>query len=582
MSYSVEPDRSSAQSLQVILEALIRRKNLAILIAVPILIVGSLAILAWPDTYRSTAVILIERPDVPENLVQTTVTTFASQQVQYITQRVMTRANLAKIIEKYDLYSEAREEIPATRLTAGFRRNISMDLVNVELTNPNSNVPIIDTIAFTLGFQSGNPNVAQQVAEELVDLYLEENVRARTAQTAETTEFLSEEVAKLDEEVRRLEKEVASFKENNRDSLPELTGLNLEVIQRTRDELLQVRRQLDSVTESRILLDAQLAQISPLAPTVLPDGTTAVDPASQLKALQSRLAMLQGKYGPDHPDVLRTQREISALQKETGITSDLAETRVALADARTDLALARERYGNEHPEVLWLERQVSSLEQQVLESRAETDALIQPDNPAYIQVKAQRDTLAAQETAYRRQELELRQQLQDYEQNLRKSPQVEQELSALERQLETATERYVAIRERQFGARMGQSLESQSKGERFVLLEKPQFPLRPFKPNRQVLFLILVFFSVVVALGSVQVVEYFDHSIWGGRAIQELQGAPPIAEIPIIMTIADENRRHKRRLVAIAGAVPVMALIAALFVHMSLMPLDELWIKIIQ
>jgi len=71
--------------------------------------------------------------------------------------------------------------------------------------NPRSGRPTLDTIAFTLGFEHHNPRVAQQVAGELVDLYLEENVRSRTVQTAETSEFLTEEVRRLDAEAFRVD-----------------------------------------------------------------------------------------------------------------------------------------------------------------------------------------------------------------------------------------------------------------------------------------------------------------------------------------------------------------------------------------
>jgi hypothetical protein len=60
-----------------------------------------------PPTYRSTATILIEQQQIPQDLVRTTVTSFADQRVQVISQRIMTTVNLSRIIEQYGLYSEA-------------------------------------------------------------------------------------------------------------------------------------------------------------------------------------------------------------------------------------------------------------------------------------------------------------------------------------------------------------------------------------------------------------------------------------------------------------------------------------------
>ncbi len=108
MAYDLAiPEDDSGGSFGDYLLALKRRRTSAIVIALSIIIVGTAITIVLPNMYKSTATILIERPDVPPALVQTTVTTLAAQQLQYISQRVMTRTNLAGIIEKFDLYAKS-------------------------------------------------------------------------------------------------------------------------------------------------------------------------------------------------------------------------------------------------------------------------------------------------------------------------------------------------------------------------------------------------------------------------------------------------------------------------------------------
>lgn len=558
------------------LAALRRRKKLGLITAAVVFVIGTAITLLWPTMYTSTAVILIEEPEVPEQLVQTTVTTFAAQQIQLINQRVMTRSNLASIIEKFDLYAEKREHLPTLLLTEDVQEQIKMDLINVELTDPSTGRPTIDTIAFTVGFEHENPRTAQQVANELVSLYLEENVRSRTVQTAETSEFLSAEVQRLDREVKQLEEQLAAFKEANKDSLPENTQLTLQIMQRTEDQLLDIRRQLQSNEESRILLQAQLAQIDKMAPQILADGQPVVAPEDQIKALETRLAMLEGKYSADHPDVLRTRRELQALREQTGIVADLSDVAAELTAARAELAKARDTYTADHPEVQRLQRLVESLEAKAVEQRDQADALVKPDNPAYIQIQAQLEQLNADQKALKSQERELRRRLDEMEQQLLKAPRVEQQLLALQRQLQTATQRYVAMRDRQFGAEMGEALESQSKGERFVLVEPPDLPLEPSSPNRPALLLLLLILAPAAGVGAIQLKESLDHAVWAARDLENVQGAPPIAEIPLILTAEDQARQRRLRLVALAG-VPATLAVLALLVHFVYRPLDVLW-----
>ncbi len=553
-----------------------RRKVLGAVTAAAVFVLGAIITLVWPTKYTSTAVILIEEPEVPEQLVQTTVTTFAAQQIQLINQRVMTSSNLAGIIEQFDLYPEKREYLPTLLLVEDVEEQVQMDLINVELTDPSSGRPTVDTIAFTVGFEHENPSIAQEVANELVSLYLEENVRSRTVQTAETSDFLGSEVERLDAEVKKLEDQLAAFKEANKDSLPEIVQLKLQILQRTEDQLLDIRRQRQSIEEKRILLRAQLAQVDKMAPTILPDGQAVVSPESQIKALQTRLAMYEGQYGPDYPDVVRTKRELAALRAKTGITADLSDTAAALTAARADLIKAEETYTSDHPEVQRLQRLVESLESQTVAIRDEADALVKPDNPAYIQIDAQLNQFDADEAALAQTERELRKRIAEIEANALKGPRVEQELLALQRQLQTATQRYVAMRERQFGAEIGEALESQSKGERFVLVEPPQLPLQPSSPNRPALLLLLLILSPVVGIGLIQIKESTDDSVWTPKDIEVVQGAAPIAAIPVIMNAADLAKRLKMRLLVFAG-VPATIVMLAVMVHFAVRPLDVLW-----
>jgi succinoglycan biosynthesis transport protein ExoP len=562
--------------LSVISGALKRHWLLAVGGAIAIIVVGVAVISVLPATYRSTATILLEEPEVPEYLIQTTVTVFAAEQIQYINQRVMTRTNLSEIIEKFDLYADERRYTPTLLLTKKVQSNMHLDLINVELTDPARGASMLKAIAFTIGFRDEDPAVAQKVANELVSLYMEENVRSRTVQTVETRQFLTKEVDRLDERVKEIEEKMARFKEENEESLPTMLVMNQSLIRSTEDQLIETQRRLDSLEDTRIMLDSQLIQLKPTLPMMLPDGTTVVSPQDQLKALQTRLAMLQGQYSPDHPDVMRTRREVDALKAETGLTADLSDTTALLIDARNELAKANENYNDDHPEIQRLERLVNRLTVTITDSRDANDALVKPDNPAYIQLGAQKETLVVNEAMLRSEERRLRLRLADYEQRMLKTPAVEQELIALQRELQSATSRYFGMRDRQFGAEMGEALETQSKGERFVLVEPANFPLEPASPNRPALILMLLVLAPAASFGLIVLRTLMDHSIRGTKMLDSIQGGPPIAEIPFIVTQAELNTTRRIRIAALAG-LPAAILLAVATVHFVIRPLDVVW-----
>ena len=65
-----------------------------------------------PPVYKSTATILIQQQEIPEDLVRSTVTSYASQRIEMISQQVMTRSNLMEVIQKFNLYQEELEREP--------------------------------------------------------------------------------------------------------------------------------------------------------------------------------------------------------------------------------------------------------------------------------------------------------------------------------------------------------------------------------------------------------------------------------------------------------------------------------------
>ncbi len=576
MSFEIALPEDDGRTFGDYIDALKRRGKPALIMAATLFLLGIVGIVVWPNAYTSTAVILIEDPEIPPGLVPTTVTTFASRQIQYINQRVMTRSNLASIIEKFNLFPEERKYLPTLLLVPDVEKRMSIDIIDVQQPNA-SGQQVASTIAFKLGFENKSPELARAVANELVSLYMAENVRSRTEQTAQTTRFMDDEVTRLDGEVRDLEAQIATVKHDNEGSLPELMAFNMQVAQNLSNEIQEIDRQLQATRENKIMLDAELAKLNPVGTTVLPDGKAVTSPEDQLKALQTQLAMLEGRYGPDYPDVVRTRRDLEAVKSQLGTNIDLGDSGAVLANARTELAKARQKYAPDHPEVKSLERQVAALEAKPATSRSDAQlGSLKADNPVYIQIRAQRETMESQERSLVTKQAELRARRDDIEKKALRSSDVEKQLSALYRRLNSATQSYQATREKAFVSKMGQAMETQSKGERFSLVEPPDTPLLPSSPNRPVLLALLIVLVLAVGLGWPQVAESMDGSITSARALERVQGAPPIAEIPLIETAEDHKHVRKIRIGALLIAPAVLAVLL-LLVHFLVIPLDVLW-----
>jgi len=79
MAFEIALPEDDNRTISDYLDALKRRRKPALIIALSLLVLGGIAIFVWPNSYTSTAVILIEDPDIPPGLVPTTVTTIAAK-----------------------------------------------------------------------------------------------------------------------------------------------------------------------------------------------------------------------------------------------------------------------------------------------------------------------------------------------------------------------------------------------------------------------------------------------------------------------------------------------------------------------
>ena len=567
-----------------------RRKPFWLTFAVIFTVALGLAF-ALPPVYRSEATILIEQQEIPKELVQSTITSFADQRVQVIRHRVMTTANLWDIVEKYDLFPEVRDIVPQEKIIDRMEKSIHVEMISADVIDPRSGRPSQANIAFKVAFDYGDPRTAQRVANELTSLFLKENLQDRTKAAEETTAFLEEEAGKLEAQIADLEDRLADFKEENLGMLPEQMKVNMTVLDRTEREIMEIDRQLQDIRERNIILQGQLATVKPYIEedrTVLrtEKGERVLSTEGRLHVLRSRYVALLAKYSPSHPNVVRVRKEIEALgaDPDNMVSNPLLMDNLALAEE--ELAKARKKYSPDHPAVKRLEAKVRRLREKVgtlkgPDFTSDSFEVKRIDNPAYVQLVTQIRSSQAEADSLRAKRALLERKIQEYEKRLENAPRVERQYRELVREHENAVEKYKEIKAKLLSARMAQSLETEQKGERFSLIEPPLTPTGPIKPNRLAILLLGTILALGAAFGLVMLLESFDSTINSRQALAKVAGAEPFSVIPFIISRSEaEEKLHRARVIrwSIVGGV-VAAMGAILLVHLFVMPLDVLWFR---
>ena len=539
---------------------------------------GLTAALFWPATYKSTATILIEEQEIPPELVHSTITSFADQRIEIIKQQVMSRTSLWKVVEQYDLYADMRRTSPTEDVVKRFTKDIEVEVISADVIDKRTQHATKATIAFTVSYQSGSPETAQKVANELTSLFLGENLKSRERQAQETTTFLQQEAASLAKHIEEVEAKIAQFKQKANGALPELMSLNLQLMNQADRELMDLDQQIRSLEERQAYLEGELATIKPNTPIMSVTGERILDSVERLRALRAEYAGVSGSFAADHPDVIRMKQEIQALEKETGASPESEELAKQLVDARAALVTLSDRFGPEHPDVVKTRRTIGSLEQDIkrIGGAQGKKSVQRPENPAYINIQAQLKSATSSLEALRGSRTAVKRRLQDYAKRVERTPELEPDYLMLARDRDTSTEKYQDIRSRLLEAKVSEGLEVQRKGERFSLIDPPGLPENPEKPNRKAIALLGFILALAGGAGAAAVAENMDHSIRAPEQLARLTQAFPLAVIPYMPNRTDVTRARTRlRLIRGAGVAVVAALL--LLSHVFWTPLDVLW-----
>lgn len=519
----------------------LRRHRLLVLgVAAPIAAVALVAALLLPATYRSSATILVQEQAVPPDLVRSTITSFADERIQVIGQQVMTRQVLLGLIERYGLYRKERKRLTTQEVLDRMRRDMVVVPVDASVSDRLSGQRVNTTIAFRISYDAPEPEVAQKVVQELVGLYLNENVKVRQESLAQTTLFLAQEADRAAKRIKEIEANLAAFKQRYADRMPASSETTVQLSDRTQSEIERVERELSLLQDRRLSLETQIASTRPNLPAATSmSGERVVTPEDRLRALEGQYAAAVAQYHDAHPEVRRLTREIDALKIEVERSAGTAAKSGGNADK--DTVPARK-----------------------------------PDNPTYISLVAQLESTRREIAHLGDVRDDLRRRLREYDARLQQIPQIEREYRDLTRDYDTAQAQYREIKVKQSQAEIAQELEKDRKAERFALGEPATLPEKPFKPNRPAIALIGLGASLGFGLGLAFLREVFDRSVKGPLELSRVVALPILTAIPYIETRA-ERVRDQQRLQILAVTSVLMAIAFVLSVHLFLKPIPDIW-----
>jgi uncharacterized protein involved in exopolysaccharide biosynthesis len=539
----------------------------------------SVAILLTP-IYRSEATILIEDQQIPEGFVEPTTNEYAEERIEKISQQVLSRPNLLKIIDQFDLYSEKRADYSPTEIISEMRKDITLESINAEKKNKKGGQVSFITVAFRLYYEGKDPKTVEKVTNTLANLYLEEDIKSREKLGEVTTSFLNVELERLQKEIAKQENKISDFKKKNSGKLPSDISHNLQAIANLERELDKKEIQLRFLKEKRILLNARLENVEPLTPIIIDGEDVAVNPTTRLKQLHLKLARTKSIYSEKHPDIKRLKKEIKELENQID-ASDASTAKIKrLNQLQNQLTELKSTHGSQHPDVLRVRKEIeivsTDLENSMSVSSRNKISKEKPDNPAYINLKAQIDSVSMDIDAGEEDLKQISQSIEKYQNRIESIPINETKFKELTRNYKNLQEKYSEISNQLMAAKVSQEMEGTQKGSRFTITSPAYLPLKPTKPNRLLVLILTFIVGLGISYSFIAIQEGMDNSIKSRNQLKNVTGLPVLASISLIETKEEKNSKKLKK----AGLIFLFGSIFAgifYYIHLNFIEIGHLW-----
>lgn len=502
-----------------------------------------------PNVFTSETLVLVNPQKVPDTYVRATVTGDVRNRLGTLSQQILSATRLQRIIETLNLYPEERKTAAREDVISRMRGDISVNVISDYGASQ-------DLQAFRISYRGAEPQLVAKVTQDLANLFIDENLKARTAQATGTSEFLTSQLGETLKNLEVQEGALKNFKMRHVGEMPEQQVATLSILGQLQSQLQIENEALNRAEQQKAYLQSMMVQVAPVVD--LDDGKRAGPPPASVAAsagkapvdpLRAELTRLEARgYTSSHPSIRQLKAQI-AEQDAKAAAADAKEKAEAKAKAEED-AKAEAAIVAAAP---------------VPEPEKSTPAPVTSYNPVLL---SQLSNLDGEIAKHKEESQRLRTSMRGYQSRLEAIPVREQEMTKLVRDYETAKAHYTQLKESQMSAETATQLEINQKGERFEVLDYAQPAEKPTSPNRMLIngagSLSGLLLGIFLAIGT----EFLGMSITSADDVMAVTGLPVLEVIPVITTQMDRRIRRRRIFVAAGTAfVGSLAVGVALFMR---------------
>src|SRR2546430_2196021 len=198
-----------------------------------------------PNQYKSETLILVIPQRIPESYVHSTVTVRIEDRLRSISQEILSRSRLEKIIDEFNLYPELQKTKPMETIVEYMRTNVVVETVRDD--------------AFRVSFSDTTPRTAMIVTDRLASMFIDENTRDRSVMADSTNQFLESQLEDARQRLLTHERKLEEFRLRNSGELPSQLQTNLQVIQSAENQIRSLDESINRDKDRRLAVERSMA-----------------------------------------------------------------------------------------------------------------------------------------------------------------------------------------------------------------------------------------------------------------------------------------------------------------------------------
>lgn len=501
----MEKEQSQADVFKRYLNLVFAKHRLIAAFVLLAVTAGLLFYLSQPEIYKSTASIMYQKQRVNLSRSSSDDGRKLEEMVKTVSQQVLSRNNLEKVIKDFDLYPEMRKEAPIEDAIERMRQRD----INVDMEKNKGDL-------FSVSYSGKDPRTVMRVTNSLASKFIEVNLELREERASETAEYIQDELEMAKEKLNEQESRMRDYKQKHYNEMPEQRSANMNRLNALQEQYQTIQSNINELENTRFLVGEQLEVRDELRRKSADSGDGEEEAGSgesggELAAARNKLQNLLTRYKEDHPQVKRLKKRIEQLEAE---------------QQDQDTALTAEA------------------------SNPDSGDASGAVNKRTAELRAQLKEIGASLKDKRNEAEKLREKINRYEEWIEAVPAREAEWSALTRDYEELKEYHDELLAQSLAAEATKSLESRQKGSQFKVVDSAYLPRTPVKGTYFKILLISLAMGGVIGCGLVLGFDLLDTSFKRAKEIEEELGVAVTCALPLIVT---ESEKRRARIKATAG-----------------------------